>query len=100
MDTQKLLCILEGENNIDSSAEVYYCTQEGKVYGELQVSRRKVFFVPADCPENAFYIQKPSPKKSFASSSQSVKNSELVSAELKRFEVCIDIGDIISCQLK
>ena len=35
MDTQKLLCILEGENNIDSSAEVYYCTQEGKVYGEL-----------------------------------------------------------------
>lgn len=58
MDAQKLGSIMEGENHIDTTAEVYYCTQEGKVYGELQISQRKVFFVPEDCSANAGYIKK------------------------------------------
>jgi hypothetical protein len=35
LETQKLTCILEGLDTVDSKAEVYYCTSEGRVYGEL-----------------------------------------------------------------
>lgn len=58
LDTQKLTCILEGHSDVSTKAEVYYCTQEGRVYGELQISKRKVFFEPYKCPENQKYIQK------------------------------------------
>ena len=97
MDTQKLDEILEGESRIDAIAEVYYCTQEGKVYGELQISHRKVFFVPADCPENACFIKKQAPRKSLANIFGPPPKQETPGTQLKRFEVCIDIGDIISC---
>jgi hypothetical protein len=59
LDTQKLACILEGHSEVSAKAEVYYCTQEGRVYGELQIGKRKVFFEPVQCPENEKYISVP-----------------------------------------
>ena len=42
--------------HIDAKAEVYYCTSEGKVLGELQVKKTMIFFEPKFCPENEKYI--------------------------------------------
>jgi hypothetical protein len=42
--------------NIVAKAEVYYCTSEGKVYGELQIYQNKVIFVPKKCVMNETYV--------------------------------------------
>ena len=67
-----------GDDEVIKNLTVYYCTEHGKVKGQLQISQSRIFFDPtADCQEN-----------------QSFSNS------LKRFEVCIDMGDVISVQKK
>lgn len=67
-----------GDQDIIKTLNVYYCTEHGKVKGQLQISQSRIFFDPmANCQENL-----------------SFKN------ELRRFEVCIDMGDVISVQKK
>ena len=57
---------------------VYYCTELGKVKGKLQVSQSRIFFEPmANCHEN-----------------------ELFKNELRRFEACIDMGDVVAVSKK
>lgn len=106
VDTQKILAILEGDSEIVDQAKVYYCTQEGRVYGELQISKRKLFFEPLICPENNQFILKNQKDQKISyfgklGSSKSLKTEEEPKhAQLKKFEVCIDIGDVISCNLR
>lgn len=49
---------------------VYYCTEFGKVKGHFQISQSRIFFEPS-----------------------SSDNKDL--GQLRRFEVCIDMGDVI-----
>jgi hypothetical protein len=66
--TEKLSCLMENDHEVPVKAEVYYCTSEGKVYGELTVTSHCVFFEPADTKENSHLLKKPvPPKKTFAS---------------------------------
>ena len=74
-DIRKLSFFM-GDQDIIKTLNVYYCTEHGKVKGQLQISQSRIFFDPmANCQENL-----------------SFKN------ELRRFEVCIDMGDVISVQ--
>ena len=66
-----------GDDNVVQTIKVYYCTEHGKVMGNLQISQSRMFFDPiARCEEN----------KAFTN--------------LRQFEVCIDMGDVISVQKK
>lgn len=58
---------------------MYYCTEHGKVKGQLQISQSRIFFDPQECEENK---------------NHGPKNM------LKKFEVCIDMGDVISVSKK
>ena len=67
-----------GDEEVIRSLNVYYCTQHGKVKGELQISQSRIFFDPdEECKDNGKLGEK-----------------------LKRFEVCIDMGDVIAVQKK
>lgn len=51
-----------------AKAEVYYCTSEGKVYGELQIYQNKVMFVPKKCAMNeqfVYEVEESTKKKKF-----------------------------------
>ena len=67
-----------GDEGVIKTLTVYYCTEHGKVKGQLQISQSRIFFDPTEnCAENQTF-----------------------SMQLKRFEVCIDMGDVISVQKK
>lgn len=54
---------------------VYYCTEFGKVKGQFQISQSRIFFEPSS-------------------------NDNKSLGQLRRFEVCIDMGDVISVKKK
>ena len=59
---------------------MYYCTEHGKVKGQLQISQSRIKFSPLlNCDENIIH----GPESS-----------------LRKFKVCIDMGDVISAQKK
>jgi hypothetical protein len=68
------------------------------------VAKNKVFFEPIVCPQNQQYVKAPQKKRrtsSFVGASIKPKfEEESEGQQLKKFEVCIDIGDVISCQLR
>ena len=68
-----------GDDDIVKTLNVYYCTEHGKVKGQLQISQSRIFFDPQECEEN-----KDHGKHNL----------------LRKFEVCIDMGDVISVQKK
>lgn len=61
-----------GDEEVKETVNVYYCTEKGKIKGELQISTTRIFFEPIKCEEN-----------------KSIDN-------LKPFQVCIDMGDVIT----
>lgn len=62
----KLECLLEDVHERPIKAEVYYCTSEGKVYGELTVTKHRLLFEPADTKENSYLIKQPEvPRRTF-----------------------------------
>lgn len=100
MQSEKLSCLLEDEKEEPVKAEVYYCTSEGKVYGELTVKKHRVFFEPFETKENGHLIKQEQPRrKSFIDifKKQEPPKEAPHMKQLKRFEVCIDIGDVVSC---
>ena len=97
---EKLACVVEDPNEVPVKAEVYYCTSEGKVYGELTVTKHRVFFEPADTLENNYLLKQVEHKKRslawfFTGAGKQTDVPHLT--QLKRFEACLDIGDVISC---
>ena len=68
-----------GEDEVIQELIMYYCTEHGKVKGQLQISQSRIFFDPQECEENK---------------NHGPKNM------LKKFEVCIDMGDVISVSKK
>jgi hypothetical protein len=40
-------------------AEVYYCTETGRVYGELKIYPDRIFFEPQYCHENTELMNPP-----------------------------------------
>lgn len=76
VDFRKLSFFM-GDEQVVKSVGMYYCTEHGKVMGCLQISQSRIFFDPTkNCEEN--------------------KNL----GNLRQFEVCIDMGDVISVQKK
>ena len=67
-----------GDDEVAKAVGMYYCTEHGKVKGQLQISQSRIFFDPTD---------------------QSGENSQL-GQQLRQFEVCIDMGDVISVTKK
>ena len=57
---------------------MYYCTEHGKARGNLQISQSRIFFDPEVTSDENAHLFKP----------------------LKQYEVCIDMGDVISVQKK
>ena len=68
------LSFFMGDEQVVKVLSVYYCTELGKVKGLLQISQSRIFFDPTtSCQEN-----------------------HGLGEQLRRFEVCIDMGDVIS----
>ena len=65
-----------GDDTVQSSCTVYYCTERGKVKGELQISQTRVFFNPLKCEHNEGFDS------------------------LKPFKVVIDMGDVLTTNIK
>ena len=65
-----------GDDSVQSSVIVYYCTEMGKVKGELEVTENRIFFNPLKCEENKDH------------------------KHLKPFKVVIDMGDLLATVTK
>lgn len=50
-DLRKLSFFM-GEEEVVKTLNMYYCTENGKIKGELQISQSRIFFEPQDCAEN------------------------------------------------
>ena len=54
-DFRKLSFFMNDEE-VCRSLKVYYCTEQGKVKGELQISQSRIFFDPSpDVSENTMF---------------------------------------------
>ena len=89
------------------SAEVYYCTVLGRVYGELKIFEDQIVFEPQYCHENTKFM-KPKVVESHSHphsfwccfATKAAQSDTVKKQSLKKFEVAIDIGDVASCQLR
>jgi hypothetical protein len=84
----------------------YYCTPEGQVKGELEINQHRILFRPElGCPENKAFIKEALARKLstlqewlFKPKDEAAEETEEM--QMKKFVACIDIGDIVSCQLR
>lgn len=51
------LSFMMGDEEVKATVNVYYCTEQGKIKGELQISRSRIFFEPVKCNENNEFSQ-------------------------------------------
>ena len=72
MQDHRKLSFCMGDDEVVETSNVYYCTEKGKIKGVLEVSPSRIFFEPQQCKENEHI------------------------ANLRPFQVCIDVGDVIS----
>ena len=74
MQDHRKLSFCMGDDEVVESSSVYYCTEKGKIKGVLEVSSSRIFFEPLACKENGHITN------------------------LRPFQVCIDMGDVITTQ--
>ena len=70
------LSFVMGDDAVKYSTIAYYCTENGKVKGTLEVSQTRIFFDPLKCDENSEF------------------------KSLKPYKVVIDMSDVISTSTK
>ena len=46
------LSFMMGDEEVKDTVNVSYCTERGKIKGELQISKSRIFFEPIKCEEN------------------------------------------------
>lgn len=66
------LSFMMGDEEARETVNVYYCTEKGKIKGELVISKSRIFFDPSKCDKN-----------------KDIPN-------IKDSQVCIDMGDVIT----
>ena len=46
------LSFMMGDEEIQETIDVYYCTENGKIKGKLEIGTSRIFFEPIECEEN------------------------------------------------